>query len=150
MKKLATLFSVLCLSFTMAFAEENPALNYDAQNVNDEFAQLNKIEQYVQQNEGVTLEELKRENNNLLENISLSNESAIVAEDASNLFGIPAFWWGCVIGIIGIILVYVLTDQDKDQTKKALIGCVVGWGGAILLSFLLSIAGVASIGFWGY
>lgn len=147
MKKLATLFSVLCLSFTMAFAEENPALNYEAQNVNDEFAQLNKIEQYVQQNEGVSLEELKASNSELVSDIAIAEESSASFVAGELPLGVPAFWWGCVLTILGVVLVYVLTDQDKDQTKKALYGCLVT-GGVYVIYWVVWVAVLGRAGYW--
>ena len=45
MKKILTLLTVLSLSFTAASAEDT--FNYDEQNLNKEFSQLNKIENYV-------------------------------------------------------------------------------------------------------
>lgn len=135
MKKIATFLSVFCLSFTLAFAEENPALDYDAKSVNDEFAQLNKIEQYVQKNEGVTLNDLKTSNSELVSNIKMNEETSASFLVDELPGGIPAFWWGCILTIVGVILVYVITDQDKDQTKKALMGCLVT--GATYLVFWL-------------
>jgi zinc transporter ZupT len=40
--------------------------------------------------------------------------------------GIPSFLWGCVFGIVGVLVVYLMTDENKDQTKKAFFGCIAG------------------------
>lgn len=141
MKKLVTILSAICLSFTFAFAEDVKE-NYDYDvTIEEDFAQLNEIEAYVNTN-GVTLEQLKSENSALLDGIEISNEStaALLADELP--LGVPAFWWGCVLTVLGVVLVYVLTDQDKDQTKKALYGCLVT-GGLWLVYVLV----VGSIGF---
>ena len=39
--------------------------------------------------------------------------------------GIPSFWWGFCIGVWGIAVVYFVTE-DRDETKLAFKGCVVG------------------------
>jgi Na+/proline symporter len=39
--------------------------------------------------------------------------------------GIPSFWWGCIIGVWGIAVVYFVTE-DKEETKQALKGCIIG------------------------
>jgi len=132
MKKIISLICLLALSVGFSYAIDEP-LNYDAQKMNAEFEQLNKIENYVQANEGVTLEDIQNKNSNLLSDINLSGDAAnVIAADDLPL-GVPAFWWGCVLTILGVILVYVLTDQDKAQTKKALIGCLVTAGTYIIV-----------------
>jgi hypothetical protein len=126
MKKIFALITILALSFTMAIAAE--PINFDAQNIDAEFEQLNKIEKFVQNNEGTTLDNLKSQNSELLTDISIEADSASVVASSDLPAGIPAFWWGCVLSWVGLILVYVLTDKDSAQTKKALMGCLVGAG----------------------
>lgn len=135
MKKILSIFSILTLCYSLSFAAE--PLNYEPQKINSEFEQLNKIEQYVQNNEGTTLESLK--NNPLLENIKITDNasSSIVSGELPG--GIPAFWWGCVLSWVGLILVYVITDKDKAQTKKALMGCLVS-GGIYILWWVFVVA----------
>lgn len=142
MKKIALLITSFCLSTVLAFANDTE-LNYDEKKINAEFEQLNKIEAYVQKNEGTTLEALKTENPNLVDGISLKEESAVTIKDASDLFGIPAFLWGCVLGVIGILLVYIFTDNDKAQVKKALMGCLIGYA-VVALVYFLAFAGAAA------
>lgn len=55
---------------------------------------------------------------------------------------IPPFFWGCVLGVLGIILVYVLTDQDKDATKKALLGCIVTAGTFVVVYVAIAVLGL--------
>lgn len=126
MKKILSLISILALSFTIATAAE--PINYDAQTIESEFAQLNKIENFVQNNEGTTLDNLKSQNSELLSDIKIEADTASVVASSDLPAGIPAFWWGCVLSWVGLILVYVLTDKDSAQTKKALLGCLVGAG----------------------
>lgn len=132
MKKFITLLSAVCLSFSVAFAEDvvDEVYDYDVA-VEEDFAQLSEIEAYVNAND-VTLESLKAEKSDLLDGITISNESSasLLADELP--LGVPAFWWGCVLTVLGVILVYVLTDQDKDQTKKALYGCLVTAGAYII------------------
>ncbi|SOE21416.1 hypothetical protein SAMN06298216_1886 [Spirosomataceae bacterium TFI 002] len=147
MKKILSFLTILSLTFTTAIASEPvDEFNYEGENISAEFEQLNKIENYVQQNEGLTLEGLKAEKSDLVDGISLSADaSAAVAADEMPL-GIPAFWWGCVLAVLGVILVYVLTDQDKEQTKKALFGCLV-FAGAWVIYYVVIVA-VIGRSFW--
>jgi len=118
MKKIVSLLSVLSLTLLFAFANDpQDAFSYDESQIDAEFDQLNKIEQYVEDNY-VTLEELQSKNGNLVAGIALNTDAAASLTSADLPAGIPAFWWGCVLAVLGVILVYVLTDQDKEQTKK--------------------------------
>lgn len=126
MKRILSLFSILALSFTVATAAE--PINLDAKNIDAEFEQLNKIEKFVQNNEGTTLDNLKSQNSELLNDIKIEADTASVVASSDLPGGIPAFWWGCILTLLGVILVYVLTDKDNAQTKKALMGCIVTAG----------------------
>ncbi len=126
MKRILSLITILALSFTVATAAE--PINFDAQNIDAEFKQLNKIEKFVQNNEGTTLDNLKSQNSELLTDINIEADAASVVASSDLPAGIPAFWWGCVLSWVGLRLVYVLTDKDSAQTKKALMGCLVGAG----------------------
>jgi hypothetical protein len=48
--------------------------------------------------------------------------------------------------VLGVILVYVLTDQDKEQTKKALLGCLVTAG----VYVVFWVVALATGGFWWF
>jgi hypothetical protein len=106
------------------------ALKYDEKSINAEFEKLNKLEEYVNTNEGTTLADVQ--NSELTKDLKLDTNvtSTVAAGDLP--LNIPAFWWGCVLGLVGVLVVYIVTDQDKDQTKKALYGCLV-WVGVWLL-----------------
>lgn len=138
MKKILSLIALFGLGITVSYAEgTKESFNYDEQQINADFKQLNKIEKYVQNNEGTTLESLQAQNSELVAGFNISADaSASLAVDELPL-GIPAFWWGCVLTVLGIILVYILTDKDKDQTKKALFGCLVTAGAYILFYVVL-------------
>lgn len=139
MKKILSLITILALSFTVATGAE--PINLDAQNIDSEFEQLNKIEKFVINNEGTTLDNLKSQNSELLSDINIEADAASVVASSDLPAGIPAFWWGCVLTILGVVLVYVLTDKDNAQTKKALLGCLVS-GGIYIIWWIV----VASIG----
>lgn len=101
---------------------ESQVMTFNEQAVNAEFEKLNKLEQYVAAHEGVTIEDVKE--TELTEDLKLDTNvtNAVVAGDLP--LGIPAFWWGCVLGLLGVLAVYLITDKDKEQTKKALYGCL--------------------------
>lgn len=105
---------------------ESQVMTFNEQAVNAEFEKLNKLEEFVAANEGVTIEDVQ--NTELTQDLKLdTNTTNSVAVDDLPL-GIPAFWWGCVLGLLGVLIVYLVSDKDKDQTKKAFMGCLVGVG----------------------
>lgn len=123
---------------------ESQTMTFDEKNVNAEFEKLNKLEQYVTSHEGTSLEDVK--NTELTKELNLdTNVTNAVAVDELPL-NIPAFWWGCVLGPIGILAVYLITDKDKDQTKKALFGCLVT--AAVYIVYYIVVVAVIGRSFW--
>lgn len=140
MRKVLSIFCALFLTATMTFAKENEALKLDEQKVNAEFNQLNKLEQYVNTHEGVTIEQAQ--NAGLTEGLTIDTNVSSSAVAGELPLNIPAFWWGCVLTWVGVLIVYLVTDKDKDQTKKALYGCLVSAGVYILWwVFVVAIGG---------
>ncbi len=101
---------------------ESQVMTFNEQAVNAEFEKLNKLEEFVAANEGVTIEEVQ--NTELTQDLKLDTNVTNAVAAGELPLGIPAFWWGCVLGLLGVLAVYLITDKDKDQTKKALYGCL--------------------------
>ncbi len=83
--------------------------------------ELNEIEDYLNVHEDFTYTDLEINANDLALNLS-----AVPAPSGSiyGPLGIPSFVWGFVLSVVGIVIVYVMTDGDKQETKKSLYGCV--------------------------
>lgn len=125
MKKLFLLFFLGALVSSASFAGVNADLfTMDEAKIEAEFAELNTLDAYLDEHEGVTLEELQSSGAAMALNLSPETMSGLSAMMEAPL-GIPSFLWGCVLGWIGILVVY-LVSEDKDETKKALYGCIVG------------------------
>ncbi|MBC7776997.1 MAG: hypothetical protein H7246_16315 [Phycisphaerae bacterium] len=114
----------------------------DLSRLDNEFAGMTQLEQLVEANHA-TYSQLASENNALLNNVTNDNDIASsllgsVAPDGDRLLGIPGFWWGFCLGILGIILVYVAVEGDAKKTegKKAIIGCAV-WSVIWIFAYLL-------------
>ena len=103
-----------------------PAMVMNEPSINAEFEKLNKLEQYVDTHEGTTLEDIK--DSELTKDLNLDTNVANTVAAGDLPANIPAFWWGCVLSWVGVLIVYLVTDKDKDQTKKALMGCLIGAG----------------------
>ncbi|MFW6309487.1 MAG: hypothetical protein ACOC1D_00160 [Prolixibacteraceae bacterium] len=113
----------------------NPAANeldesvfsFNEEALNKELSELNELDAYLAMNEEATFESLTDASSPLVANIdnSVSPMGSSGAGDEPPL-GIPSFLWGCVLGITGVLLVYIFSDENKDEAKKALNGCLVG------------------------
>lgn len=134
------------------FAKANNAdlFSYNADQVDQELAQLQDLEDYVSANPGVTLNNLQAEDNSLIAdlNLSLSNLSGFSFSGEPPL-GIPSFLWGCVFGIVGVAIVYFVTDSDMDETKKAFLGCVVATG-AYLIFWVVWVLLIGGSWWWAF
>lgn len=101
---------------------ESQAMTFNEQAVNAEFEKLNKLEEFIAANEGVTIEDVK--NTEFTQDLNLDTNVTNAVAAGELPLNIPAFWWGCVLGLLGVLAVYLITDKDKEQTKKALYGCL--------------------------
>ncbi len=123
----ATIVADNSVAVSNSLTDENvatqPEMILNDQSINAEFEKLNKLEQYVNAKEGTTLEDVK--DTELTKDLNLDTNVTNTIASGELPLNIPAFWWGCVLGVIGILVVYLVTDKDKDQTKKAMFGCLV-------------------------
>ena len=135
MKKLFTLVFFALLSGALFAASPSAApvnpFQDDLSRLDNAFAGMTELEQLVEAR-NATYTALASENNSLLNNVSSDNDIATsllgsVAPDGDRLLGIPGFWWGFCLGILGVILVYVAVEGDarKTEGKKAIIGCAI-------------------------
>jgi hypothetical protein len=135
-KLLLTAVAAVCLQFAGVAGPANTGnggsdlFNDDLNQVRSEFVDLNEIETIVEDNQGETLESLKA-SGALAETVNIMSPEAMAGDGP---LGLPSFLWGCVLGWVGILITYLVTD-DKDETKKALWGCVTG--SAIYLVFYI-------------
>jgi len=121
------LFGLLFTNFAMA--ENGDLFQYDKEKVNQEMTELNALEHILLQNQELSYEDLMVADNPLVLNLDYS--MGLMTPDMINGPIIPAFWWGCIFGPVGVLIVYIVED-DRDQTKSAFWGCVIAglvWGG---------------------
>ena len=132
MKKLNLLFAAMFVLFATSLkAKTADIFAYNEQVITAQMSDLNELEKVVKQNEGITLSELKTKHfanlnlNGVKESSVLGDLFAMRGGDLP--LGIPAFVWGCVLGWVGILIVYLVTE-DKEETMKSLYGCLVSGG----------------------
>ncbi len=119
-------FNVYAGNISAATAElDESVFTFDEELIISELSELNELDAYVEANASVTFESLANEGSALIANIeSSAAPMGMAGQDGEPPLGIPSFLWGCVGGVLGLLVVYIMTDNDKDETKKALWGCV--------------------------
>lgn len=134
MKK-AILFASFMLAVfgTRTIAGDAQLFDLNEDQINTEFAELNELETFVTKHDGITLSQLRESNNALALNLNLSDNGIaglMMLEEPP--LGIPSFIWGFCLGWVGLLVTYLVSD-DKEETKKALIGCLVGTATWVIL-----------------
>lgn len=120
-REIFLLFSFFLISI-VAIATDSDEFSFNSQLLKEEFSELSSLESLILTNGYPGLSELGDEQ--LLKSGYLSSSPSFPGNGEDPL-GIPGFWWGCVLGPVGIIAAYILSDNDKEQARKALNGCIV-------------------------
>lgn len=121
---------MMSLLFNVAYAE-NSDLDLKAKNVENEFSKVNKLEKYLAEHPEMTYEQIKQSKPELLEGFDLISNTNTNFAPTKDMPLVGGFWWGCCLGIVGLALVYFITDNNKDQVRVAFWGCLIAtifWG----------------------
>lgn len=133
MKKIyLTLTLLFVASFSFASTSDLFKLNYDQ--VKQDFKQLDQVAIKVKA-ENLTYDDLMVTDANMINNMALSSVPSVPLPDGA--LGIPSFLWGCVLGPIGILFAYILTDNDTEEAKKALWGCLAQTAVVIIVDLII-------------
>lgn len=125
MKKLLILASMLLLiGVSNSMAGQADLFSYDAVTIENQMVQMDQLEGYVLSNPGITLTDMTSTGNSLASLVSDPNGISGFNLTNDKAFGIPGFWWGCIIGPFGVLVVY-LVAKDSAETKAAIKGCII-------------------------
>lgn len=133
-KKLLLLFAVSLFFTSSSFADKSDFFHFDEIEINAQLSQLDQLEDYVKAHKGVTYDEVKLMNADLVANVSRSS-AVMDSEVVGGPLGIPAFVWGCLFGVFGLLIVYLFSMDDK-HTERALLGCFINL--AFIIAFTLA------------
>lgn len=114
--------TLIAITLSFSTRAENDSFSYNSEEVNTHLGPLLKLEQLHKKFPDKTLEELITDNE--LSNYSFTNASKLQNGISEPMPILPAFWWGCLLGWVGILVVFLVT-QDSLQTQNALWGCIV-------------------------
>lgn len=114
-------------------------------------AQLASIENILDEN-ALTYTEFIAKYPEKAENVSLGESEVINSLMASDApLGINGFFWGFCLGLLGILIVFLVTMDDPSQNKylkNALWGCIASGLLYILLWVLFAVVLGTGAGFW--
>jgi len=110
---------ILVAISTGAMAHED-VFSYHSKEVKDQLAPLSYLEQLHHENPTKSFDQLVQDNH--LDNYNFAETSLYSSSILEPMPAFPAFWWGCLLGFVGIVIVY-LVAQDKEEVKRALWGC---------------------------
>ncbi len=113
------LFSLANLSLASSVYSD---FEYDEAAFYSSFSELNAMDDILERNPTMSLAELIKHEQ--ISTSTLSYAHAMFAS-AEPPLGVPSFCWGCCLGGVGIILVYIMTDGDKEEIKKSVYGLLV-------------------------
>jgi len=118
MKK-ALLLLAAFLMVNVTFARTADLFSYDKAQVQKALVNADALDHYVSQ-AMVSLDKIDLADPITANFVAESNNFMM---DDDRALGIPGFVWGFCLGGIGILVVYLVTE-DKEETKKALYGCL--------------------------
>ena len=130
-KLLVSVFLVLSAGFTI-LANDADLFKLDYKAVQKEFSELNQLASMVTANADMTYSSLQLANSNLVTSLRLVPESVLPDGTKNPVLGIPSFLWGCAFGVVGMVVVYIVSNQDMVETKKALWGCIT-WTAVVVV-----------------
>ncbi|MCG6187510.1 hypothetical protein [Maribellus maritimus] len=138
-------YSIYARDITTATPElDESVFNYDEAELNDALSELNDLDNYLESNTDATFESLSEQESDLITNIeSTASPMGMSGQDSEPPLGIPSFLWGCVFGILGLLVVYIATDNDKEEAKKAMWGCLAGTAVSVVI-YVIAFAAVES------
>lgn len=146
MKKLFISVMMLLFAGSLTFANNADLFNLDYNSVKAEFSELNQLGEMVMANESLTYSQLLATNGNLISEMNLVSEGAIPQGGEKNpVLGIPSFLWGCGLGVVGMLVVYIVSDKDKVETKKAMWGCLTWTGISVVATVVYYVAIVGAV-----
>lgn len=134
-------------SFSMS-AEDESIVNFDETEIYASFDQMNDLASYLSENDA-TYADVASVDNALVENVSSTATLALSNANAGDPPFVSSFLWGCILNWVGIVVVALTTDMDKDQIMKSVWGCVASTAGWVVVSLIFPLIFGSSL-LWAY
>jgi len=132
MKRLFFVILTVIFDSLQLFAGNSELFSYNSDEAEAVMQDLKHLEQYVESTPNISLSDMLASGNSLVEGISKTCSSlSFMAsmQPTENPMGIPSYMWGCCLSLSGVLIVFMLTDEQPDhreEVRKAMKGCIVG------------------------
>ena len=135
--------SLILISLLSINAFSNASLfSYNEAALENEFAELNELENYVVEN-ALSLNDLVSGNSEMLSSMNLDTESSAAAGFSVDDMDWGAFLWGFCCGPCGVGIVYL---QKEKRTNERMVSSLIGWGVAAVINIITYAANPGAIG----
>jgi hypothetical protein len=124
MKKLVLFVSFALFLVGSSMAGQAELFSYNQEAVEIEMASLSSLEDFVLENPGVSLSTMVASENELVTTMAKTTGFYGLESMNDRVLGIGGFWWGCCLGPVGVLVVWLGAD-DKGELKSSIIGCVI-------------------------
>ncbi len=112
------LFFLIVWAMGNVYGKNASLFSYNHEKVNKALVSVNILERYVSAHK-LTLNQLSTDNP-LTKNLRADMDSPVSPRES--VLGIPGFFWGFVLNVVGVLIVYFVT-KDAVETSRAFIGC---------------------------
>ncbi|MBN2634640.1 MAG: hypothetical protein JXR61_00115 [Prolixibacteraceae bacterium] len=127
-------------------AKTSPA-EFDEAEIYESFSEVNDLLVFLDENNETSYEDLCNIDSKLILNVSSTAAIALTTQEGQAPPVFSPFLWGCLFSWVGLLIVYLTTDSNKEYTKGAWTGCLIN-GGCSVLSYVVYI--IALVGTYGY
>ena len=120
-------YAGFCLPVSKITADEIDVFQFNEDEIYMQFDDLSELEALVATSD-ITYSELENEKWELIELVNNNNMIPVPISQDNEMKPpvMSGFLWGCLFGLMGVVVVYVSTDDDSLHRKKAMNGCIVG------------------------
>jgi hypothetical protein len=136
---LVTISFLAFISIANAITLSADLFDYDENKIEQEFRELTILEAQLIENPNLTFDQILNQNPAYRYLLTSTEYSPFGITNISAPGKIPSFWWafslsiigsytlyGAVAGPIAVGVVYFSTEKNKEETKKAIYGCLTG------------------------
>jgi len=133
MKNLLLIIILYLAGFAKMYANDVDLFKFDKSAVEIALSELSIIESYVTEHPALATECIIKAEMVNKNDFELST-NLLFNNDSKPPLLVTSFWWGFVFSVAGVGLVYLASHGDKEETRKAWIGCAVS-GSLVLLAW---------------
>ncbi|HKK81825.1 MAG TPA: hypothetical protein VJ909_06240 [Prolixibacteraceae bacterium] len=120
-------FATIMLLFSITMLCHANTNNFDESEIYSAFNEISEATEFIEST-NASYADLEA---NGFSASAIANTAAIATSMQDENMEPPvlsAFWWGCLTGPVGIVVVAVTTDNNKEQIKKSVFGCAIPTG----------------------